>query len=51
MNNLDLWQKIFYLRIMFVSGIPKAIEIQFKIEKMFAEADIQHKFELFFRGT
>jgi hypothetical protein len=36
---------------MFAFGIPQAVKTQAKIEKMFAEADIQCKFEKFFRGT
>ena len=48
---LDKWQKIFYLRIMFTDGILTAKKIQFKIEKMFAEADIQRNLQRFFRVT
>jgi len=51
MINLKTWEKFYYLRIIFTYGITHAIETQAKIIKMFAEKDIQRKFEKFFRGT
>ena len=51
LNRYTEYGKIFFLRIMFTYGIDKAIEVQTKIIKMFAEEDIQRKFEKFFRET